>query len=53
MIGVVVVTHGGLANEFVAATEHVVGPQAAFTAICIGADDDSGTASWDRIELTE
>ena len=40
MIGVVVVTHGGLANEFVAATEHVVGPQAAFTAICIGADDD-------------
>ena len=40
MIGVVVVTHGALAQEFVSATEHVVGPQAAFTAICIGADDD-------------
>ena len=40
MIGVVVVTHGGLAREFVAATEHVVGPQQAFQAICIDADDD-------------
>ena len=40
MIGVVVVTHGGLAEEFVAATEHVVGPQSALKAICIGADDD-------------
>ncbi len=40
MIGVVVVTHGELASEFVAATEHVFGPQEAFKAICIGADDD-------------
>ena len=40
MIGVVVVTHGGLAREFVAATEHVVGDQSNFEAICIGADDD-------------
>ena len=40
MIGIVLVTHGRLAEEFLAATEHVVGPQAAAEAICIGPDDD-------------
>ena len=40
MIGVVLVTHGRLAVEFVAALEHVVGPQRNMTAICIGPDDD-------------
>lgn len=40
MIGVVLVTHGRLADEFVAAMEHVVGPQEAVAAICIGPDDD-------------
>lgn len=40
MIGLVLVTHGHLAAEFVAATEHVVGPQARLEAICIAADDD-------------
>jgi len=40
MIGIVIVTHGRLAEEFVAATEHVVGPQKQFRAICIGPDDD-------------
>ena len=40
MIGMVVVTHGRLAEEFVAATEHVVGPQEAMRSVCIGADDD-------------
>ena len=40
MIGIVVVTHGRLADELVAATEHVVGPLDACTAISIGADDD-------------
>ena len=40
MIGLVLVTHGRLAEEFVAATEHVVGPQRDIRAICIGADDD-------------
>ena len=40
MIGLVIVTHGRLADEFVAAMEHVVGPQAAVEAICIGPDDD-------------
>lgn len=40
MIGIVVVTHGRLADEFVAAMEHVVGPQEQLKAVCIGADDD-------------
>ena len=40
MIGLILVTHGGLAEEFVAATEHVVGPQAKMQAISIGPDDD-------------
>ena len=40
MIGIVLVTHGRLAEELVAAMEHVVGPQDAVGAICIGPDDD-------------
>src|ERR671910_1955873 len=40
MIGIVLVTHGNLALEFVAALEHVVGPQQCVSAVCIGADDD-------------
>ena len=40
MIGLVLVTHGRLAAEFLAAMEHVVGPQAMVRAVCIGADDD-------------
>ncbi|MDP9102535.1 MAG: PTS sugar transporter subunit IIA [Pseudomonadota bacterium] len=40
MIGLVIVTHGGLAHEFVLAMEHVVGPQRGVRAICIGAEDD-------------
>tara|TARA_R110000850_G_scaffold4827_12_gene21150 strand:+ start:1148 stop:1552 length:405 start_codon:yes stop_codon:yes gene_type:complete len=40
MIGLVLVTHGHLATEFVIAMEHVVGPQKAIAAIGIGARDD-------------
>jgi PTS system mannose-specific IIA component len=40
MIGLVIVTHGRLAEEFVSAMEHVVGPQTAVEAICIGPEDD-------------
>lgn len=40
MIGLVLVTHGRLAAEFVVAMEHVVGPQSAVESICIGPDDD-------------
>ena len=40
MIGLVIVTHGRLADEFLAAMEHVVGPQVGVRAICIGPEDD-------------
>lgn len=40
MIGLVLVTHGRLAVEFVTAMEHVVGPQDAMATICIDPDDD-------------
>ena len=40
MIGLVLVTHGRLASEFVRAMEHVVGPQEQIAAICIGPEDD-------------
>ncbi len=40
MIGLVIVTHGRLAEEFVSAMEHVVGPQRAVRAISIGPEDD-------------
>ncbi|MGL6042839.1 MAG: PTS sugar transporter subunit IIA [Sandaracinobacteroides sp.] len=40
MIGLVLVTHGRLAAEFLAAMEHVVGPQAQCAAVCIDAQDD-------------
>jgi PTS system mannose-specific IIA component len=40
MIGLVLVTHGQLASEFIRAMEHVVGPQEQIESICIGPDDD-------------
>lgn len=40
MIGIVLVTHGRLAEEFRHAVEHVVGPQKHFETVSIGADDD-------------
>lgn len=40
MIGLVLVTHGRLAEEFRLALEHVVGPQQFIETICIGPEDD-------------
>ena len=40
MIGLVLVTHGRLAEEFVTAMVHVVGPQERIATISIGPDDD-------------
>ena len=40
MIGLILVTHGRLAEEFVHAMEHVVGRQEAIATICIGPNDD-------------
>lgn len=39
MIGIVIVTHGRLAEEFRAALEHVVGPQEQLATVCIGPED--------------
>lgn len=50
MIGLVIVTHGRLAEEFVAAMEHVVGPQPGVRAICIGPDDDMERRRADIVE---
>ena len=40
MIGLVLVTHGRLAQEFISAIEHMVGPQTHLRAVCIGPEDD-------------
>ena len=40
MIGIVIVTHGRLAQEMISAMEHVVGPQTHLRAVCIGPEDD-------------
>jgi len=40
MIGMVLVTHGRLAEEFIAALQHVVGEQPQIRAVCIGPEDD-------------
>lgn len=40
MIGLVIVTHGRLADEFRSAMEHVVGPQDHVATVCIGPDDN-------------
>ncbi|MBE1285925.1 MAG: PTS fructose transporter subunit IIA [Rhodobacteraceae bacterium] len=40
MIGIVIVAHGGLAREYLAAVEHVVGVQQGLRAIAIAPEDD-------------
>ena len=40
MIGMILVTHGSLAETFIDAMEHVVGPQENVAPICIGPNDD-------------
>ena len=53
MIGMVLVTHGRLAEEFVAALEHVVGPQKAVATVCIGPDDDMEARRADIISAVQ
>jgi PTS system mannose-specific IIA component len=43
MIGLVLVTHGRLAEEFLAAMQHIVGLQEFVETVCIGPDDDMET----------
>ncbi len=40
MIGIVIVAHGGLAREYLAAMEHVVGKQSGIRAVSVEADHD-------------
>ena len=53
MIGLVLVTHGRLAEEFAAAMQHVVGPQSQIAAISIGADDDIEQRRQDIVAAVE
>ncbi|HWW48291.1 MAG TPA: PTS sugar transporter subunit IIA [Xanthobacteraceae bacterium] len=50
MIGLVIVTHGRLADEFRSALEHVMGPQTQIETITIGPEDDADLCRTDIIE---
>src|SRR6185312_12278997 len=50
MIGIVLVTHGRLADEFRNAVEHVVGAQQHFDTVSIGAEDDMEQRRRDIVE---
>lgn len=53
MIGMVLVTHGALADEFKSALEHVVGPQEGVETIAIGPDDDMEQRREDILSAVE
>jgi len=53
MIGMVLVTHGRLAEEFRAALEHVVGPQEQCETVSIGPDDDMEIRRNDILKAVE
>ena len=53
MIGLVIVTHGGLAVEFRNALEHVVGRQSRLETIQIGPDDDTEARRRDILEAVK
>ncbi len=40
MIGIVIITHGKLADEMLSAVQHIVGPQSHIKTVCIGPQDD-------------
>ena len=50
MIGLVIVTHGRLAEEFISVMEHIVGPQEQVAAVCMGPDDDLDAKRQEIIE---
>ncbi|MFN4088924.1 MAG: PTS sugar transporter subunit IIA [Alphaproteobacteria bacterium] len=53
MIGIVLVTHGRLADEMLAAAVHVTGPQEQTGTVCIGPDDDSEASRRRILEAIE
>ena len=53
MIGLVLVTHGNLAIEFISAMQHVVGKQEQVEAVCIGPEDDMEMRRAEILEKAE
>ena len=53
MIGIVIVGHGGLAAEYLAAVEHVVGPLDQARAIAIAADYDKARKAAEIVEAAD
>jgi len=53
MIGLVLVTHGNLALEFISAMQHVVGKQEQVEAVCIGPEDDMEMRRAEILEKAE
>ena len=53
MIGLVLVTHGNLALEFISAMQHVVGKQDQVEAVCIGPEDDMETRRAEILKKVE
>ena len=53
MIGIVIVAHGGLAAEYLAAVEHVVGPLEQTRAIAIAADYDKARKAAEILEAAD
>ena len=53
MIGIVIVAHGGLAREYLAAMEHVVGNQPGVRAISIAPDDDRSAKQGEICEAAD
>ena len=53
MIGIVIVAHGGLAREYHAALEHVVGQQSGIQSIAIYTGDDRSTKQQEICDAAE
>jgi mannose PTS system EIIA component len=53
VIGIVIVAHGGLAREYLAAVEHVVGKQKGILAISIEADHDRAQKQQEIMEAAD
>lgn len=53
MIGIVLVSHGQLADDFISVLSHIVGPQKQVAAVCIGPEDDMERRRQDIIDAVE
>jgi mannose PTS system EIIA component len=53
VIGIVIVAHGGLAREYLAAVEHVVGQQKGILAISIEAEHDRAQKQQEIVEAAD